>query len=400
MINDGFFKSLRVLELASVLAGPAVGVFFAELGAEVIKVENLLTGGDVTRSWRLKQEAPDSDISAYFSAVNWGKRSLALDLRQPEALQIVQKLAGQADILIANYKPGDAEKLGVDYARLSALNPRLIYAHLTGYGPDNPRSGFDALIQAETGFVQLNGQADGPGLKMPVALMDLLAAHQLKEALLVALLERQFSGQGGYIPVGLFQSGLVSLANQAAAWLVARQDPQRMGSEHPSIVPYGTVYTTADQREIMLAVGNDRQFQLLCQALGCLELSQDPRFATNPQRVQFRQVLHPLLQAQIKNQERDSLLTSLWAVGVPAGALHTVAEALAQPEAEALLLESPAVAFKGLRSLAFEPPGGKCPLLPPPHLGEHSWAILAELGLGEFARDWQARGLLSGPDNV
>ncbi|MGE3724527.1 MAG: CaiB/BaiF CoA transferase family protein [Candidatus Sericytochromatia bacterium] len=405
-MKESYFKSLRVLELASVLAGPAVGVFFAELGAEVVKVENLLTGGDVTRSWRLKQEAPDSDISAYFSSVNWGKRSLALDLRQPEALQIVSQLADRADIVIANYKPGDAEKLGVDYASLSARNPRLIYAHLTGYGSDNPRSGFDALIQAETGFVMLNGEPDGPGLKMPVALMDLLAAHQIKEAILVALLERQFSGQGVYLPVGLFQSGLVSLANQAAAWLVARQDPQRMGSEHPSIVPYGTVYTTSDQREIMLAIGNDRQFQLLCQVLGCPELSLDPRFLTNPERVKFRQLLHPLLQAQIQLQQRDALLASLWEVGVPAGALHTVSEALAKPEAQALLLDSPlagsasSFGIKGLRTLAFEPPGGQVPLLPPPHLGQHSLTLLAELGLAEFASEWLARGVISGPNVI
>jgi len=403
-VKEPYFKSLRVLELASVLAGPAVGVFFAELGADVIKVENLLTGGDVTRSWRLKQEAPDSDISAYFSCVNWGKRSLALDLRQPEARTIVGQLATRADIVIANYKPGDAEKLGVDYASLSARNPGLIYAHLTGYGSDNPRSGFDALIQAETGFVMLNGEADGPGLKMPVALMDLLAAHQIKEAILVALLERQFSGQGVYLPVGLFQSGLVSLANQATAWLVAKQEPRRMGSEHPSIVPYGTVYTTSDQREIMLAIGNDRQFQLLCQVLGCPELSLDPRFLTNPERVKFRQVLHPLLQAQIQLQQRDALLASLWEVGVPAGALHTVSEALSRPEAQALLLDSPlagaasSLEVKGLRTLAFEPPGGQVSLLPPPHLGQHSLAILAEVGLAAQAQEWQARGLLSGLD--
>jgi crotonobetainyl-CoA:carnitine CoA-transferase CaiB-like acyl-CoA transferase len=403
-VKEPYFKSLRVLELASVLAGPAVGAFFAELGAEVIKVENLLTGGDVTRSWRLRQEAPDSDISAYFSCVNWGKRSLALDLRQPEALQIVSQLAARADIVIANYKPGDAEKLGVDYASLSALNPGLIYAHLTGYGPDNPRSGFDALIQAETGFVMLNGEANGPGLKMPVALMDLLAAHQIKEALLVALLEKQFSGQGAYLPVGLFQSGLVSLANQAASWLVAKQDPRRMGSEHPSIVPYGTVYTTADQGQIMLAIGNDRQFQQLCQFLNCPEFSVDPRFATNPERVKFRQVLHPLLQAQIERLQREELLTGLCGLGVPAGALHSVSEALALPEAQALLLESPLAAgdasgcIRGLRTLAFEPPGGKVALLPPPHLGEHSLAILTELGLAAQAHEWQARGLLSWPD--
>jgi crotonobetainyl-CoA:carnitine CoA-transferase CaiB-like acyl-CoA transferase len=293
----------------------------------------------------------------------------------------LHRLAAQTDIVIANYKPGDAEKLGVDYAALAADNPGLIYAHLTGYGPDNPRSGFDALIQAETGFVGLNGEPERPGLKMPVALIDLLAAHQLKEAILVALLERQSSGRGQLISVGLFQSGLVSLANQASAWLVAGQLPRRMGSEHPSIVPYGTVYTCADGFQLMLAVGSDVQFRALCQVLGCPEWAQDPRFASNPERVKNRALLHPLLQAQIAGRARQALLEALWQQQVPAGALHTVAEALAQPEAEPLGLIDAVTGLKGLRTLAFEPPGGSRPLTPPPHLGEHTEVILTELGL-------------------
>jgi crotonobetainyl-CoA:carnitine CoA-transferase CaiB-like acyl-CoA transferase len=398
---SSFFKSLRVLELASVLAGPAVGAFFAELGADVIKVENLLTGGDVTRSWRLAEENRETDISAYFSAVNWGKRSLCLDLRQPEGLKLIQTLAARSDLIIANFKPGDAEKLGVDYPRLSEFNPGLIYGHLTGYGPENNRAGFDALIQAETGFVQLNGEAQGPGLKMPVALMDLLAAHQLKEAILVALLERSQTDLGAYLPVGLYQSGLVSLANQASAWLVTGTNPERMGSEHPSIVPYGTVYATADQKQVMLAVGNDRQFQQLCSVLNCPEWARDERFATNPERVKARQVLQPLLQAEIVHWERDLLLNALWSAGVPAGALNSVAEALSQPEAQPLLLSSLRFPEKGLRTLAFVPPCGLETLLPPPHLGEHSFAILAELGIERAqSLQLQAEGMISGPDMI
>ena len=384
-MNSRFFAGLRVLELASVLAGPAVGMFLAELGAQVLKVENLLTAGDVTRCWRLAGESPDSDISAYFSCVNWGKRSLALNLKHPRGLELLRRLAAQADIVIANYKPGDAEKLGVDYAALSADNPGLIYAHLTGYGPDNPRSGFAALIQAETGFVGLNGEPERPGLKMPVALIDLLAAHQLKEAILVALLERQSSGRGQLVSVGLFQSGLVSLANQASAWLVAGQLPRRMGSEHPSIVPYGTVYTCADGLQLMLAVGSDGQFRALCRVLGCPEWAQDSRFASNPERVKHRQVLHPLLQASIECWRREVLLEALWQQQVPAGALHTVAEALAQPEAEPLRITDAVTGLKGLRTLAFEPPGGVLKLSAPPALGAHSQSVLAELGVDSCA---------------
>lgn len=392
-----FFQQLKVLELASVLAGPAVGAFFAELGAQVIKVENLLSGGDITRSWRLAEESSESDISAYFSSVNWGKRSLAINLKTAEGRALVQKLAARADLVIANYKPGDAEKLGMDYATLSNCHPSLIYAHLTGYGPENPRSGFDALIQAETGFVHLNGEPHGPGLKMPVALMDLLAAHQLKEAILVALLERQCHGRGAYLPVGLFQSGLVSLANQASAWLAVGQDPCRMGSEHPSIVPYGTIYTCADEKQIMLAVGSDTQFQALCETLSCSELVQDKRFLSNAQRVKYRAELQPLLAQAISKQPRDSLLQALWSRHVPASALHTVAEALAQPEAQSLLMKTQHPTITGLRTLAFEPPQGYQQLSPPPHLGEHSQEILLELGysLGDI-QTWFQRGILAG----
>ncbi|HAA19666.1 MAG TPA: carnitine dehydratase, partial [Cytophagales bacterium] len=174
------FEGLRVLELATVLAGPSVGQFFAELGAEVIKVENPNTGGDVTRSWQGAGEDPANDRPAYFTAINWGKQSLAIDLRSAEGQSQVHELVRETDVVIASYKPGDAEKLRVDYATLQGMNPRLLYGHITSYGPDNPRAGFDAIIQAESGFTYMNGHPDGEPTKMPVALTDVLAAHHLK----------------------------------------------------------------------------------------------------------------------------------------------------------------------------------------------------------------------------
>ena len=170
-------KDLKVLELASVLAGPGVGQFFAELGAEVIKVENARTGGDVTRSWKGAGEQTD-DRSAYFCAINWGKKSLALDFNNESDRKVIHALARNTDIVIASYKPGDAEKLGVDYKTLSAINPKLIYGQVTGYGSHNPRVGYDAVIQAEAGFMSMNGEPDRSSLKIPVALMDVLAGHQ------------------------------------------------------------------------------------------------------------------------------------------------------------------------------------------------------------------------------
>ena len=249
-------QGLKVLELASVLAGPSVGMFFAELGATVYKIENVTTHGDVTRKWKLPKEDADTDISGYFSSVNWGKSSFAVDLCREEGLNIIYELAAQCDIVLVSYKPGDAEKLRVDYPTLKRYNEKLIYSHITGYGLQNPRAGFDAIIQAESGFTFMNGQPDGPPTKMPVALMDVLAAHHLKEAILLALYYREKTGKGQYIEASLFKAGVSSLANQATNWLVGRAIPQRMGSDHPNIVPYGTIFKTADGKEIVLAHGH------------------------------------------------------------------------------------------------------------------------------------------------
>nr|HPH47267.1 CoA transferase [Chryseolinea sp.] len=186
--------NIKVIELASVLAGPSVGQFFAELGADVIKIENLKTRGDVTRSWKGSGEQTD-ERSAYFCSVNWGKRSLAVDLTKKEGREIIHKLVTQADIVIASYKPGDAEKLEMDYNSLSKLNPKLIYGQITGYGSDNPRVGYDAIIQAEAGFMQMNGEQGGASLKMPVALIDVLAGHHLKEGVLLAMIQLVKTGK-------------------------------------------------------------------------------------------------------------------------------------------------------------------------------------------------------------
>lgn len=212
---EHIFKDMLVLELASVLAGPSVGQFFAELGAQVLKVENAATRGDVTRNWKLASEPSGTDTPAYFCAANWGKASLALDLTQAAQLQQLYSLVQQADIVIASYKPGDAEKLQVGYDTLKNINPRLLYGHITGYGPHDTRAGYDAVVQAESGFMYLNGEAGGPPVKMPVALMDILTAHQLKEGLLVALLQRERTRQGQLVQVSLLQAAVSALANQA-----------------------------------------------------------------------------------------------------------------------------------------------------------------------------------------
>ncbi|SNC59323.1 Crotonobetainyl-CoA:carnitine CoA-transferase CaiB [Hymenobacter gelipurpurascens] len=346
------FTGLRVLELASVLAGPQVGQFFAELGAEVLKVE--APAGDVTRTWRTPAEAPDSSISAYFSCANWGKLSVVLDLTTPEGQAEIQRLVGHSDIVLASYKPGDAEKLGVDYAALSIQNPTLIYGHITGYGPSVNRAGYDAVLQAEAGFMHLNTLPGQEPLKMPVAMVDLLTAHQLKEGLLTALYRRERTGLGALVQVSLLESALASLANQAASYLVTGRDPQPMGSGHPSIVPYGTVYEAADGVRLLLAVGADRQFQQLCAVLGHPEWADDARFQSNKARVTHRTELEELLRQQIALVAGEEFLQELEKRQVPAGAVRTVGEALGHPSAHEMLLPATAeFPHQGLRTVAF-----------------------------------------------
>jgi crotonobetainyl-CoA:carnitine CoA-transferase CaiB-like acyl-CoA transferase len=375
--DKGMFSGLKVLELASVLAGPSVGQFFAELGAEVIKVENLTTGGDVTRTWRLAGEEA-TDVTAYFSSVNMGKKSMAVNLTTAEGLGLVKQLAQNSDVVIVSFKPGDAERLGVDYAHLSAENPRLIYGQITGYGPENPRVGYDALVQAEAGFMLLNGTPDSPPVKMPVALMDLLAGHQLKEGLLLALLTRERTGMGRKVEVSLIQAGVASLANQATAWLVAGQMPRAMGSAHPSIAPYGDLFQTASGHWVMLAVGNDKQFGALCHILEHPEWSSDSRFASNPQRVVHREQLKVLLAGAIRKSPTQALLESLQIKHVPAGRIHTMQEVFEMPEAQALVVT--AGEALGLRTFVAQGIPTGSALLPPPGLSAHADEILMGAG--------------------
>ena len=376
-------SGIRVIELANVLAGPSVGLFLAELGATVIKAENIRSCGDVTRQWKLPSEDPDTDISGYFSCVNWGKRSLAIDISRDEGLEIIYRLAEQSDIILASYKPGDAEKLKVDHKVMRKINPDLIYAHVTGYGMNNPRAGYDAIIQSESGFTYMNGEAGGRPVKMPVALMDVLAAHQLKEAILLALLSRERNGGGQYIEASLLKSGIASLANQAANWLVGKSIPERIGSDHPNIVPYGTIFSTADGKEIVLAVGTDRQFAELCLLLGRPGLAEDERYRKNYNRVVNSSGLKEQLQELIGSYEREKILKLLESRRVPAGGVFNMKEVFETPEAAEMIMEAGynGGTIKGVSSVAFTADRIQVrkDLLPPPHYGQHTRDILSGL---------------------
>ncbi|MBL7863177.1 MAG: CoA transferase [Cyclobacteriaceae bacterium] len=366
---------IKVLELASVLAGPSVGQFFAELGAGVIKVENLSSGGDVTRTWKGMGEQTD-DRSAYFCSVNWGKKSIALDLNTANERSIVLQLARQSDVVIASYKPGDADKLGVAYHQLKALNPTLIYGQITGYGPDQNRVGYDAVIQAESGFMELNGSAEGPPTKMPVALIDVLAAHHLKEGLLLALLKREKTGQGSFVEVSLIQSAISSLVNQASNWLVAHHLPKRQGSAHPNIAPYGDSFLTKDGKRVLLAIGSNRQFLDLIQVLGLKQLENDVRFSANPERVNNRPALNEFLEKAIEQIESTALMQSLHRKKIPAGLIQNMAEVFEMPTAREILLGHNSL--QGVRNFVatINHDWPTSTLLPPPHFGEHTREIV------------------------
>ncbi len=323
MLND-----LLVIETASVLAGPAVGMFFAECGARVVKIENPRSGGDVTRKWKLPTENSSSPASAYFSSVNFRKEHRFLDLTDPLARAEFDDLLARADVLISNHMAKDAEKLGLAQERLSKLNPRLVHGHIGGYSQDPTRPAYDVVLQAEVGYLSMTGTDPGHLAKLPVAMIDILAAHQLKEGLLLALMQRMQTGKGAYVEVFLEEAALTGLVNQATNWLMAGHEAAPMGTLHPNIAPYGECFTCRDGGRIVLAVGSDAQFAKLCTLLGLDLLPRDGRFAGNSARVAHRQELAQALAPSIAIQERTSLLEALRLHSVPAGAVNTIGQAL------------------------------------------------------------------------
>jgi crotonobetainyl-CoA:carnitine CoA-transferase CaiB-like acyl-CoA transferase len=384
MTENTPLNGLKVLELASVLAGPSVGMFFAELGATVYKIENVTTQGDVTRKWKLPSESSETDISGYFSCVNWGKSSVAVNICEPEGLKVIYEMTALCDIVLVSYKPGDAEKLKVDYNTLKGFNEKIIYAHITGYGLENPRAGFDAIIQAESGFTYMNGEPCGPPTKMPVALMDILAAHHLKEAILLSLYTREKTSRGQYIEASLFKAGVSSLANQATNWLVGGAIPERMGSDHPNIVPYGTIFTTSDNKEIVMAAGTDKQYQELITMLGRPDLAKDCKFEKNHGRVIHKEEIKAIIQELIGQYTRDEILDKLQKKRIPAGGVFNMKEVFEVEESKPMILSGiygNGREMKGVKSIAFDTTDKMqlSNLTPPPHYGAHTYEILRDL---------------------
>ncbi|GIV44754.1 MAG: CoA transferase [Bacteroidia bacterium] len=332
------FQHLKVIELASVLAGPAAGMFFAELGAKVIKVENPKTKGDVTRHWKLNSEDPNNPCSAYYASVNYNKEIIFEDISSPQGYKNVIDLIKDSDIVICNFKPGDAEKYKFTAKDLHQINPQLIYASITGFGANDSRTAFDVVLQAETGFMSMNGTPETGPIKMPVALIDILAAHQLKEGILIALMQREKNKKGALVEVSLYDAAIASLANQASNWLTAGHIAKPIGSLHPNIAPYGETFKTADNKLIVLAVGNDKQFKDLCNILNIDALVKDERFLINASRVKNRTILKTILEKQILNYNSHDLMLKLNQHQVPAGIIKNIKEVFEGENSKDLIL--------------------------------------------------------------
>jgi crotonobetainyl-CoA:carnitine CoA-transferase CaiB-like acyl-CoA transferase len=347
-------EKLTILDASTVLAGPSVATFFAELGARVIKIENPRVP-DVTRSWKLSVEDPYSSISAYFSSVNYKKEYQKLDLNQLDGKEKFLELIKSTDILISNFKFGDEAKFGITDEYLRALNPKLICGKISGFGSESDRVAYDLILQAESGLMSMNGTPESGPVKMPVAFIDVLAAHHLKEGLLLALLKLQESGVGSTVTVSLYNAAVSSLINQASNYLMTGKIPQRIGSLHPNIAPYGEIFQTKDEQLITFAIGSDAHFVKLCTFLGLEELITDPKFKDNPSRVVNRTALFELLEDKIKLLEADKILQSMLEQKVPAGKIKNLAEVFSDESAQAMVRqeEIDGVQTKRVSSIAF-----------------------------------------------
>jgi crotonobetainyl-CoA:carnitine CoA-transferase CaiB-like acyl-CoA transferase len=390
---------LKVLDLSRVLAGPWCTQMLADLGADVVKVERPKVGDD-TRHWGppFLQDAQGNDThqATYFTACNRNKRSITIDMAQPEGQALIRQMAQSSDILVENFKVGGLAAYGLDYASLKALNPRLIYCSVTGFGPYAERAGYDLMIQAMSGMMSITGRPDevagGGPLRVGVALTDLFTGVYATSAILAAIEVRHRTGEGQHIDMALLDVGMAILGNQAAGFLNTGQVPQRQGNSHPSLAPYQD-FETADGA-MLLAIGNDGQFARFCQAVTRPDWAADPRFASNTLRVTHREVLIPAMQALTRTRTTAEWVALFEDKAVPCGPINDIGQAFddVQVKARGLVVRQPlapatvtktavgsiATVASPLRLMATPPVLTR----PPPALGEHTDEVLAGLGLG------------------
>ena len=390
--TGGALSHLRVLDLSRILAGPWATQMLGDLGADIIKVERPRSGDD-TRGWGPPfadgmtgdAEADATARSAYFCSVNRNKRSLAIDITSDEGAAILRDLAAECDVLVENFKVGGLAKYGLDYEAVKQINPRLVYCSITGFGqdgPDSTRAGYDFMIQGMGGLMSVTGEPDGMPMKIGVALIDVLTGTNAATAILAAVIHASQTGEGQHIDMSLFDVSVASLANQALNYLVSGNVPGRLGNAHPNIVPYQAFAT--EDGHIILAVGNDSQFQKFCGVAGLVGVADDPTFATNRARVTGRQTLLPLIEEAFLKHTTGWWLDELAKVGVPAGPINPIDAALAEPQAvhrrlsmkipDDLTGSVPGIASP-LRLVATPPKAS----MPPPRLGAHSRDVLKDL---------------------
>lgn len=371
-------EGIRVIELARILAGPWAGQTLADLGADVIKVE--APEGDDTRRWGPPFiEAGGERTAAYFHAANRGKRGIVCDFRTPEGQETVRRLVAGADVVIENFKVGGLEKYGLDYASLSRVNPGLIYCSITGFGQTGPyahRAGYDFIIQGMSGLMSVTGPADGQPQKVGVAVTDVFTGVYAATAILAALVQRGRTGQGQQIDMALMDVATSVMANQAMNYLASGKAPGLMGNAHPNLAPYA-VFDCRDGW-LILATGNDGQYQRLCRILGLDGMASDPRFLTNADRVTHRAALTDRLTAATRTWAKADLLAACEAEGVPAGPINDMAEVFADPQVVARGLQIAPGGLPGVRSpMTFS--GADLALdRPAPRLGQHQDEVLAE----------------------
>ncbi len=387
-LDDMPLEGIRVLDLSRVLAGPWVGQTLADLGCDVIKVERPGYGDD-TRAWGppfVKTPAGENtQESAYYMSANRGKRSLAVDMTKPEGQKILQDLALHCDIVIENFKVGGLKKFGLDYQSLSKINPKLIYCSITGFGQEGPyadKAGYDLMIQGMGGLMSITGETERQPMKVGVAVVDLFSGMYGVTGILAALFKRERTGRGDHIDIALMDCQAAMLANQATNYLVSGKVPHRRGNAHPNISPY-EVFETSDGYMI-LAVGNDRQFEAFCDIAGCAEFAENPKYQTNTARVENREELVPFVQEILRGKPTDYWIKSLETVKVPCGPINDLSQVFADPHIQqrGILKEytHPDGAQQQLVSTPIKYGQAKSGAeLPPPMLGQHTDEVLSDI---------------------
>jgi crotonobetainyl-CoA:carnitine CoA-transferase CaiB-like acyl-CoA transferase len=405
--NSGPLAGLRILDLSRILAGPTCTQLLGDLGAEVIKIERPGVGDD-TRIWGppyVKDAAGrETRESAYYLCANRNKKSVAVDLAKPGGAALIRQLAGKCDILIENFKVGGLAKYGLGYDHLKDANPRLVYCSITGFGQTGPyasRPGYDALIQAMGGIMSITGQPEGEPTKVGVGIADIMCGMYATVSILSAIHHRDQTGRGQYIDVALFDTQISWLINFATNYFVSGQIPSRMGNAHPNVLPY-QVFETLDDH-VLIACGNDGQFERFCVVAGAHELCIDPRFSSNSDRIRHRDALIPVVKELVKKKPRDFWIAKLAKANVPCGPVNDIGQVFADPQAVqrqmSIVMDHPVAGDGQVRLIGNPIKMSETPVSyrhAPPLLGENTNDVLGELlGLdGEAISRLRERGIV------